>query len=180
MEKELKVWLNVNPHKDRHQAKQYSDAILQNLLRQYQPNASVFQIERNENGKPFVKHGPHFSYAHCGHLYAYVLDDEPIGIDVERINPKRNFKGVAQRHYHDSEWQEMQNLAEEEQKALFFRWWAQKEAWCKHQGGVLWYYLPQEIKDSGLHFFDVFLIKGMACSLATKRPISQVFLNVVK
>ena len=180
MSKKLKVWLNVNPHRDRPQAKQYSAAILQKLLQQYHPSRQVFDIKRNENGKPYVEGGPHFSYAHCGQFHAYVLDDEPIGIDVERINGKRNTQGIAQRHYHKTEWQQMQSLNHEDQTALFFKWWARKEAWCKHQGGVLWYFLPQALTDSGLCFFDVPGIKDMACSVATAQPVSSVTLNVVK
>ncbi|WP_154224208.1 4'-phosphopantetheinyl transferase family protein [Marinicella rhabdoformis] len=180
MNKELKVWLNVNPHRDRQKAKQYSADILQNLLSEFHPNGGVFDVQRGKNGKPYVEQGPHFSYAHCGQFHAYVIDDEQIGIDVERINSKRNTQGIAQRHYHRTEWQQLKSMNKQDQTELFFKWWAQKEAWCKFEGGVLWYFLPQAISSSGLHFFDVPLIKGMACSVATKEPVTKVTLNVLK
>lgn len=180
MGKELKIWLNVNPYSDKQLAKQYSDNILQRLLCEYCPNQSVFDIRRSKNGKPYLEQGPHFSYAHCGRLYAYVLDNKPIGIDVEKISSKRNVKGVAQRHYHESEWNLLYSMNDSDQRNLFFRWWAQKEAWCKHQGGVLWNFLPQALTDSGLFFFDVFSIKGMACSIATETPVSGITVNVMK
>ncbi len=180
MSKELKVWLNVNPHQDRLRAKQYSAAIFQNLLREYHPSRGVFDVLRAKNGKPYVENGPHFSYTHCGRLHAYVIDDEPIGIDLERINGKRNIQGIAQRHYHEAEWQQMQNLILAQQSPYFFKLWTQKEAWCKHQGGVLWYFLPQKVCESGLNYYHVNAIGDMACCLATTETVSRIDLNVVK
>ncbi len=180
MGKELKVWLNVNPHHDRRKAKQYSDDILQKLLKQFHPQTGFFEVQRGKNGKPFIEGGPHFSYAHSGRLHAYVIDDEPLGIDLERINSRRNYLGVAERHYHETEWQHMQTLNAQDQMNTFYQWWAQKEAWCKFHGGVLWYFLPKAVRESGLKFYDVHDIQGMACAIATRQKINHVSLNVVK
>ena len=80
----------------------------------------------NEHGKPYFEGGPYFSISHCKEGIAVVIDDQPIGVDIESI-----------RHADDELIRRTMN--EEEQRMIqndrdFTRLWTQKEAVVKMQG----------------------------------------------
>ena len=80
----------------------------------------------NEHGKPYIEGGPYFSISHCKEGIAVVIDDQPIGVDIESI-----------RHADDELIRRTMN--EEEQRMIqndqdFTRLWTQKEAVVKMQG----------------------------------------------
>ncbi len=178
IQKELHVWLHNNHHKDRVAAKQHNAVILQQLLRGYSDCEEEFEIRRSPNGKPLTPNGPHFSYSHSEQLHAFVIADHPIGIDVEKINPKRIYKDVAERYFHPLEWQRLQALPAGQQQIEFFRLWSAKEAWCKLEGGKLWQYLGQELP-SNIYFMWQHWLKGFTCVLASEHRYDDVRLNVL-
>ena len=80
----------------------------------------------NEHGKPYIEGGPYFSISHCKEGIAVVIDDQPVGIDIETIR-------------HADEELIQRTMNEEEQKQIrtdrdFIRFWTQKEAVVKAQG----------------------------------------------
>ena len=83
----------------------------------------------NEHGKPFIHHTPytiHFSISHCKEGIAVVVDDQPVGIDIEGI-----------RHAGPELIVRTMNVEEQAQihsDRDFTRFWTQKEAVVKMQG----------------------------------------------
>ena len=80
----------------------------------------------NEHGKPYIEGGPYFSISHCKTGIAVVVDEQPVGIDIESIR-------------HADEDLIARTMNEEEQRLIqsdwdFTRLWTQKEAVVKAQG----------------------------------------------
>ena len=80
----------------------------------------------NEHGKPFIEGGPFFSISHCKTGIAVVVDDEPIGIDIEHIRTAE--QGLIERTMNAEERQQIHSDRD------FTRLWTQKEAVVKAQG----------------------------------------------
>ena len=70
MVREINIWLNSNPYKNKRQAKPYSDAILQQLLKNSLNTSQPLNIKKNSNGKPFVDEPVFFSHSNCRQLQA--------------------------------------------------------------------------------------------------------------
>lgn len=82
------------------------------------------------DGKPYIENGPHFSISHCRNALSVVLDEKPVGIDVESI-----------RKWNPSLVERTMNAAEQvliardaEPERAFIRLWTQKEAFLKWKG----------------------------------------------
>lgn len=173
---EQEVWLHLNAGEQRQDK---SLQVLQKLLDEYAQQPFAFELLRGENGKPYVLDAPHFSYSHCGDLYAYAVADEVLGIDLERVNPRRNFMEIAERHFHSDEVNLLTALDAEQQLLQFFKLWTQKEAWCKKDGAVLWRYLAKNCQAADCCLSSSFVLDGFVCSLATVRPIEKIRFNVL-
>lgn len=81
-------------------------------------------------GKPYIKEGPCFSISHCKNALAVVIDDRPIGIDIETIRPLR--PALVERTMNMNE----QNLiaCDPDPARAFIRLWTRKEALLKWKG----------------------------------------------
>lgn len=101
--------------------------MLLDLLREtgYEPDDSAWQY--NEYGKPFLPDGPAFSLSHCRAGVAVVIDERPIGIDIETIRPYND--SLARRVMNEQEMRMIDGRAE-----AFTRLWTQKEAVLKLRG----------------------------------------------
>lgn len=56
------------------------------LLNKYLPNNTVLF---NENGKPYIKDGPHFNLSHSGEYVVLAIDEQhEIGVDIQLIDEK--------------------------------------------------------------------------------------------
>ena len=80
----------------------------------------------NEHGKPYIEGAPHFSISHCKEGIAVVVDDKPIGIDIESI--RRADPELIERTMSNDE-----RLAIKDDRD-FTRFWTQKEALVKALG----------------------------------------------
>ena len=178
---EIKIWMCHNPHKDRHKAKAHSDVILQQLLMTELDTKRPFPISRTEHGKPFIQADLDFSISHCGHVFAYALSHAgPIGIDIERKNPHRPYMKLAQRYFHESETDRLQQLLDDEQVTYFFQLWTSKEAWCKQVGGVLWQHMAQPIKNiTNVHLQTLHCVKNHVVSIASEIPTKGLHINAI-
>ncbi|MCF6299650.1 MAG: 4'-phosphopantetheinyl transferase superfamily protein [Proteobacteria bacterium] len=189
MENELTVWINFNPHKLKLKAKKKSDAILQNLLSEYSLNKPPFEIFKSKNGKPYINEQTHFSYAHCGHVYVYVIQkNSAIGVDIEKISHKRSWLNIAKRYFHPTEFRHLQNLKGDEKLRFFYTLWTRKEACCKLEGGVLWHYLSKNFMNSEqkrtkmsrkIVFYDVSPFKHFSFTVATTTQINMIRFNTL-
>ena len=84
------------------------------------------------NGKPFLKGQPdkHFNLSHSGAVAVCVLDDFPVGVDVQ-IQQQGKAR-VAKRIMSAAEWAQMEKSEDPEQ--FFFQVWALKESYLKYTG----------------------------------------------
>ncbi|MBQ8545749.1 MAG: 4'-phosphopantetheinyl transferase superfamily protein [Clostridia bacterium] len=94
-----------------------------------------YEILKNENGKPYLKDNSiHFSISHTDGLCAVCLNDMPIGIDCEKIDPsfKNRAQPFAKRYFTSCEIE----LLEKNNYGLvtFFKIWTGKEAVIKKYG----------------------------------------------
>jgi len=82
----------------------------------------------NEHGKPYLEHGPYFSISHCKEGIAVVIDETPVGIDIEHI--RHADEDLIARVMNEEERLAIRELGMRE----FTRLWTQKEAIVKAQG----------------------------------------------
>ena len=82
--------------------------------------------EYNEHGKPYFEDGPFFSISHCKAGIAVVIDEKPIGIDIESI--RHADPELIERTMNAEERQQIQSDRD------FTRLWTQKEAVVKALG----------------------------------------------
>lgn len=80
----------------------------------------------NEHGKPYIENGPYFSISHCKEGIAVVIDDQPIGIDIEAI--RHADADLIARTMNKKEQQLIRSDRD------FTRLWTQKEAMVKALG----------------------------------------------
>ena len=120
-------------------------------------------FEYNEHGKPFIEGGLHFSISHCKEGIAVVVDDEPVGIDIEHIRPASD--DLIERVMNEEE-QRLIAEASAPDRA-FTKLWTQKEAIVKAQGvGIQSFEQLQTILDNGQWTLDTFEKENYMYSIA--------------
>lgn len=76
-----------------------------------------------------------FNLSHSENLALIAISPHPIGIDLEFMGrPGIDFAGLVTLVCHPCEKAAMELLPETEQRKLFYRFWVQKEAYCKALG----------------------------------------------
>ena len=98
----------------------------------------VDEWEYNEHGKPTFRLSPlasrlYFSISHCKTGIAVVLDDQPVGIDIEAIR-KADEELIERTMNAEEQAQIMAKGREDERARTFTRFWTQKEAVVKCMG----------------------------------------------
>jgi phosphopantetheinyl transferase len=90
-------------------------------------------IRQGRWGKPYFPDFPayHFNLSHTQGLCLCALSGAPVGVDVERVRPRRALlpqyvMTPEELSGFDGTWED------------FYRIWTLKEAWCKYQGISLW------------------------------------------
>lgn len=108
------------------------EILAQKLLRQWGISDAV--LETRENGQPVLSGCRLFvSISHCDDFVACALNDTPIGIDAERIQPRS--PALAKRVCVPEELEYLQNAASDEERLVrFYEIWTAKEAWFKKLG----------------------------------------------
>lgn len=121
------------------------------LSRYIQLPPDKIRLEYNEAGKPLLPgNAVHFNLSHSEDwgLIA-VTKDKPVGVDIEKLNPKRTLHEIASRFFSPAENAALSSLADPNEKThAFFRCWSRKEAVIKALGEGL---------SCGLSTFDVSL-----------------------
>jgi len=100
------------------------------------------EFATNEYGKPFLVNDPHIHYniSHAGNFIACVIDDEAIGIDVERIKPI-DIK-IAERFFAPDEVAYIISPQDNLLTHRFYEVWTKKESRIKWEGKGLSKPLP--------------------------------------
>jgi phosphopantetheinyl transferase len=71
------------------------------------------------------------SISHSGNMVAVCKSENPIGIDIEKIDYDRDLKKIAERFYHGKE---LECFRETPTAEMFFDIWTKKEAYSKISG----------------------------------------------
>lgn len=105
------------------------------------PEPSEFGWATLPSGKPMLTFRDgrpqplHMSVAHGGGMAAAaVCDHGPIGIDVERIDNRRQLLAIAARFFTPDEHDRLATCSIDERTSLFHQWWTRKEAVLKATG----------------------------------------------
>ena len=93
-------------------------------------NMGVENLRYEENGKP-IADNCFVSISHSGNMVAVCTSENPIGIDIELIDEKRNLEKLSNRVFCGKELETFKNNPTPEQ---FYEIWTQKEAYSKIEG----------------------------------------------
>jgi 4'-phosphopantetheinyl transferase len=121
-----------------------SRGVLRYILAKYlnQPAASI-RFELTENKKPFIvyKTGPelHFNLSDSADKVLIAIAKSPVGIDVEIINPKFDYKEILPYNFNP---EEINYIKLDDSLKRFYSLWTRKEAILKATGIGLTDHLP--------------------------------------
>lgn len=95
-------------------------------------------LEKNENGKPWIKDHPefYFNISHAGDYVVLAYGDVPLGVDIEQIRGKDNLR-VAGRCFTGREYAYVSGQKEADDSLSaerFFYLWTMKESYLKLTG----------------------------------------------
>jgi len=92
------------------------------------------QFSANAYGKPFLVNDTRVQYnlSHSGNYIAFAIDSEPVGIDIELIEPI-DLK-IADRFFSNDETAYIKSRAEEMRITAFYEIWTKKESRIKLEG----------------------------------------------
>ncbi len=93
-----------------------------------------FIFSSSEYGKPYLNEYPHihFNISHSGDWVVCVVDNEPVGVDVEKI--RIIDYEIAENWFSPFEFQVINNLQGNEKQVIFFNYWCMKESYIKSIG----------------------------------------------
>lgn len=94
----------------------------------------TIEFNANKYGKPLLKgkFGLHFNVSHSGDWVVCVVDDEPVGIDIEKIKPVE--LEIAARFFSDDEYKMLMAKSPKDRQDFFFDLWTLKESYIKAVG----------------------------------------------
>ena len=113
----------------------FADILLRSVLKnELQISNEKIEYENNEYGKPFLKgdYGLYFNLSHAGDWVVCAIDNELIGIDIEKIYPV-GFE-IAARFFSEEEYKMLMEKPIEEHQPFFFDIWTLKESYIKAIG----------------------------------------------
>ncbi|OGV18846.1 MAG: hypothetical protein A2X47_13975 [Lentisphaerae bacterium GWF2_38_69] len=85
-------------------------------------------------GKPFLtnRNDIHFNLSHSGEIVCCIVDNYPVGIDVENINSID--LNIASNFFSKKECSDLFNLPNKDQINYFYKLWTLKESYIKAEG----------------------------------------------
>jgi 4'-phosphopantetheinyl transferase len=145
-------------HAERQNLYIHQRLILKQLLSGYlnTPGRQI-NIALHAHGKPYLPdHHLFFNLSHTGlHLAIAISNVDNIGIDIERVNPKKDVLRLAKRFFTPAEHRYLNTLPAEQQHQAFYQLWTKKEAFVKAVGRGL---------ALGLNQFEIALPEGESLS----------------
>ncbi|MGA0557671.1 4'-phosphopantetheinyl transferase family protein [Larkinella sp. VNQ87] len=105
--------------------------LLRQLLAGFTQQKPATVVFKPDAGKPSLAHaeGPAFNVSHSGDWIVYAFDSQPVGIDVEQVNPSFTHTDIVHSHFTLAEQQVVR-----ENPAHFYTLWTRKEALLKALG----------------------------------------------
>lgn len=96
------------------------------LLNDWQgENFSYQQVIRLSNGRPYINPNYSLSISHSGEWLVVMASFQACGVDIERVNAKRNIQSIWSHIRHPDEPISPPDVAS------FYQWWTRKEALWK-------------------------------------------------
>jgi 4'-phosphopantetheinyl transferase len=94
----------------------------------------TIEFNANKYGKPLLKENfsLHFNVSHSEDWVVCVVDDEPVGIDIEKIKPIE--LEIAARFFSDDEYKMLMAKSQKDRQDFFFDLWTLKESYIKAVG----------------------------------------------
>jgi 4'-phosphopantetheinyl transferase len=99
--------------------------------------ARALRFAEGPQGKPFLTEHPRLSFnvSHTqGRAAVAVSSCGPVGVDVERLDPRVDVDGLAERCFSPAEQAALRQVAGERRLRAFFDGWTRKEAFVKAVG----------------------------------------------
>jgi 4'-phosphopantetheinyl transferase len=129
----------ISPGQPRHRRTAAHSALRRVLAGYLGQPAAAIEVEVGENGKPRLPGGElHFNLSHSGDLaLVAVSEDGAVGIDVERVEPTRDFLALAERALGQEDVAAVGAAAAGERSAVFYNAWVRHEARLKCLGAGL-------------------------------------------
>lgn len=113
----------------------YADLLIRYLIcEQLKVKNSRLKFEQNNYGKPLLVEpcGIHFNISHAGDWVVAVTDDNPIGIDIEKIGCADYT--IAEKFFSKKEYIDLMSKDDDEKNDYFYILWTLKESYIKALG----------------------------------------------
>ena len=123
------------------------------------------EFEYEKNGKPILKgyHNIHFNFSHCSKAAICVIDDKPVGCDVETV-PEIIDMDLCRGCFNEAEQQEI--FDSNKPNVAFTRLWTRKEAFLKLTGEGLNDNIPDLFEDEIINQIKLHTFVADNCSYA--------------
>jgi 4'-phosphopantetheinyl transferase len=147
------LWLLAIEHAPDHRAiAAAAHALLGRLLAHYGGLTHPPVIARTGRGKPYAPAlaGIDFNLSHArDHALIAIARDQPLGVDLERIDRKLDAQDLARRFFSKREADALEAMPETERATAFLRLWTCKEAVLKALGAGISFGLDRVAFDLG-------------------------------
>ena len=139
-------------------------------------------------GKPYLTNISHIYYniSHAGHYVACVVDDEPVGIDIELVKPVD--MRIAEQFFSPNETAYVLSAYDGMRIQRFFEIWTKKESRIKWEGKGLSKDLPSfsvlgTLKQPELFYHNVYSDEKVVCYVCSSKsetpPIRVIDTNML-
>jgi len=122
------------------EVKMSTRALLYKILRRLSPSEFTnLQVMTGPSGKPYITGHPswHFNISHSHGIGVCAVGRVPIGVDIERIEKRRNWPEIAERFFQKQEISYLRHQREND-VASFYHFWTRKESWLKLKEMSIW------------------------------------------
>ena len=109
------------------------DLLVRDLIRRKLGVANHrIEFGANQYGKPYLKNRQdfHFNISHSGNWVVAAIDDQPVGIDIERYQPVD--LSISRDYFSNDEHRDL--MSQSDRLGYFFTLWSLKESYIKHLG----------------------------------------------
>ncbi|MDD2614630.1 MAG: 4'-phosphopantetheinyl transferase superfamily protein [Methanosarcina sp.] len=133
----------------------------------------TIEFNANKYGKPFLKgnFGLHFNVSHSENWVVCVVDDKPVGIDIEKIKPVE--LEIAARFFSDDEYKMLMAKSPKDRQDFFFDLWTLKESYIKAVGEGL----SLQLKSFTVSFLEKGEIAAKSGNKLTNWTLKQYYLD---
>ena len=150
--------------------------------------AHMLKLETGKYRKPFFEISEssdhvHFSLSYSGDWVIIGFDNQPIGIDIESINPAFDVRDMLDVCCSTEEIMALKLVSPLEQRILFFNLWTRKEALLKWSGKGIGTHLTAFSVLEGRQALSTDLIgalKGGTLILETHRLLDQAYISIAQ